>query len=151
MKRGTRNAERGTTKYAKHERCHFVPRSALRVPRSKVVSAAGLAPAVTRSQAGHVAATPRAVAPANGWRRGLGSCGDGVGAPWIAPFHRRAFFERGTRNAERGTKRRSRSECSCSAFRTPHSAFRDWWSRWVTLPHQLACRASALLVCHDPL
>src|SRR5215468_9075000 len=25
-----------------------------------------------------------------------------------------------------------------------------WWSRWVTLPHQLACRASALLVCHDP-
>jgi hypothetical protein len=26
-----------------------------------------------------------------------------------------------------------------------------WWSRWVTLPHQLACRASALLVCHDPM
>ena len=26
-----------------------------------------------------------------------------------------------------------------------------WWSRWVTLPHQLACRASALLVCHDPI
>ena len=26
-----------------------------------------------------------------------------------------------------------------------------WWSRWVTLPHQLACRASALLVCHDPV
>jgi hypothetical protein len=26
----------------------------------------------------------------------------------------------------------------------------NWWSRWVTLPHQLACRASALLVCHDP-
>ena len=25
-----------------------------------------------------------------------------------------------------------------------------WWSRRVTLPHQLACRASALLVCHDP-
>src|SRR5438093_358584 len=24
------------------------------------------------------------------------------------------------------------------------------WSRWVTLPHQLACRASALLVCHAP-
>src|SRR5437879_8347748 len=23
-----------------------------------------------------------------------------------------------------------------------------WWSRRVTLPHQLACRASALLVCH---
>ena len=43
----------------------------------KLVSAAGLAPAVTRSQAEHVAATPRAVAPANGWRRGLGSCGDG--------------------------------------------------------------------------
>ena len=41
----------------------------------KLVSAAGLAPAVTRSQAEHVAATLRAVAPANGWRRGLGSVG----------------------------------------------------------------------------
>ena len=37
----------------------------------KLVSAAGLAPAVARSQAEHVAATPRAVAPANGWCRGL--------------------------------------------------------------------------------
>ena len=27
----------------------------------------------------------------------------------------------------------------------------NWWSRWVTLPHQLACKASALLVCHDPI
>ena len=26
-----------------------------------------------------------------------------------------------------------------------------WWSRRVTLPHELACRASALLVCHDPI
>ena len=26
-----------------------------------------------------------------------------------------------------------------------------WWSRWVTLPHQPACKAGALLVCHDPL
>ena len=26
-----------------------------------------------------------------------------------------------------------------------------WWSRRVTLPHELACRASALLVCHDPM
>src|SRR6185436_5651717 len=43
----------------------------------KLVSAAGFAPAVTRSQAEHVAATPRAVAPASGRRRGLGSCGDG--------------------------------------------------------------------------
>jgi hypothetical protein len=25
-----------------------------------------------------------------------------------------------------------------------------WWSWWVTLPHNLACRASALLVCHNP-
>ena len=37
----------------------------------KLVSAAGFAPAVARSQAEHVAATPRAVAPASGWRRGL--------------------------------------------------------------------------------
>ena len=26
-----------------------------------------------------------------------------------------------------------------------------WWSRRVTLPHELACRASAFLVCHDPI
>ena len=25
-----------------------------------------------------------------------------------------------------------------------------WWSRWVPPPYKLACRASALLVCHDP-
>ena len=48
----------------------------------EMVSAAGLAPAITRSQAEHVAATPRAVAPANGWHRGLGSCGDGDRVPW---------------------------------------------------------------------
>src|SRR5260221_913004 len=36
---------------------------------------------------------------------------------------------------------------------TPHVAWvpsEGWWSRRVTVPHQLACRASALLVCHDP-
>src|SRR6185436_2622889 len=48
----------------------------------KLVSAAGFAPAVTRSQAEHVAATLRTVAPANGWRRGLGSCGDEDRVPW---------------------------------------------------------------------
>jgi hypothetical protein len=26
-----------------------------------------------------------------------------------------------------------------------------WWNRWVTLPYKLACKASALLVCHDPV
>ena len=26
-----------------------------------------------------------------------------------------------------------------------------WWSRWVARPHQPACRAGALLVCHDPM
>lgn len=25
-----------------------------------------------------------------------------------------------------------------------------WWSRRVTLPHSPACKAGALLVCHDP-
>ena len=55
----------------------FEPRQQL-----KLVSAAGLAPAVSRSQAEHVAPTLRAVAPANGWRRGLGSCGDGDRVPW---------------------------------------------------------------------
>src|SRR5439155_7273536 len=34
----------------------------------KLVSAAGLGPAVTRSQAGHVAATPRACSPRCVWR-----------------------------------------------------------------------------------
>ncbi len=29
-------------------------------------------------------------------------------------------------------------------------AMKWWWSRRVTLPHELACRASAFLVCHDP-
>ena len=31
------------------------------------------------------------------------------------------------------------------------SSPRNWWSRRVTLPHRPACRAGALLVCHDPL
>ena len=26
-----------------------------------------------------------------------------------------------------------------------------WWSRWVARPHQPACKAGALLVCHDPM
>ena len=26
-----------------------------------------------------------------------------------------------------------------------------WWSRRVTLPHELACRANAFFVCHDPV
>jgi hypothetical protein len=25
-----------------------------------------------------------------------------------------------------------------------------WWSRWVARPYRPACRAGALLVCHDP-
>src|SRR6266545_2270852 len=46
----------------------------------KVVSAAGFAPAVTRSQAGHVAATPRAVRPGVlGAHRGL--CFMGMAGP----------------------------------------------------------------------
>src|SRR5262245_33869290 len=61
----------------------------------KLVSAAGLAPAITRSQAEHVAATLRAVAPANGWCRGLGSCGDRIGAPWSARLYRRLVDPKG--------------------------------------------------------
>src|SRR5437879_3328284 len=46
----------------------------------KLVSAAGFAPAVTRSQAGHVAATPRAVSPGVlGAHRGL--CFMGIAGP----------------------------------------------------------------------
>lgn len=36
------------------------------------------------------------------------------------------------------------------SLRGPHAAGEGWWSRRVTLPHELACRASAFLVCHDP-
>jgi len=36
-----------------------------------------------------------------------------------------------------------------SSLRTPHFS-KKWWSRRVTLPHEPACRAGALLVCHDP-
>src|ERR1051325_1319412 len=67
----------------------------------KLVSAAGLAPAVTRSQAEHVAATPRAVAPAKGWRRGLGSCGDGDRVPWKHLLHRRFGGPEGTCSRQR--------------------------------------------------
>jgi len=38
-----------------------------------------------------------------------------------------------------------------TAFARRVAAGEGWWSRWVTLPHQLACRASALLVRHDPV
>jgi hypothetical protein len=31
------------------------------------------------------------------------------------------------------------------------SSLLKWWSRRVTLPHGPACRAGALLVCHDPM
>src|SRR6266568_4601918 len=37
-----------------------------------------------------------------------------------------------------------------AAFARRTAAGEGWWSRWVTLLHKLACRASALLVCHDP-
>src|ERR1043166_5906919 len=48
----------------------------------KLVSAERFALPITPSRTENVAATPRAVAPANGWRRGLGSCGDGDRVPW---------------------------------------------------------------------
>jgi hypothetical protein len=62
----------------------------------EMVSAAGLAPAITRSQAEHVAPTLRAVASANGWRRGLGSCGDGAQCTLVAWLHRRFGGPEGT-------------------------------------------------------
>ena len=42
--------------------------------------------------------------------------------------------------------RRASARQLCSRF----ASSEGWWSRWVTLPHQPACRAGALLVCHDP-
>ena len=61
----------------------------------KLVSAAGVAPAITRAQTEHVAATLRAVAPANGWRRGLGSCGDGRTLSLEHSVHRRLADPKG--------------------------------------------------------
>ncbi len=44
---------------------------------------------------------------------------------------------------------------SCSCWPASRSSLpftsKGWWSRWVTLPHQPACRAGALLVCHNPI
>src|SRR5262245_21900812 len=55
-----------------------------------MVSAAGLAPAIARSQTEHVAATPRAGCPGGfGRRRGLGSCGDRAFSHLVAAPHRR--------------------------------------------------------------
>lgn len=36
------------------------------------------------------------------------------------------------------------------ASRSRRKSGGGWWSRWVTLPHGPACKAGALLVCHDP-
>src|SRR6185436_12348602 len=38
-----------------------------------------------------------------------------------------------------------------AVFARRSAASEGWWSRRVTLPHELACRASAFLVCHDPM
>src|SRR5437867_11944683 len=38
-----------------------------------------------------------------------------------------------------------------AAFACRYATGEGWWSRWVTLPHQPACRAGAFLVCHDPI
>src|SRR5262245_37800545 len=81
-----------------------------------MVSAAGVAPAIPRSQAEYVAATLRALCP-------------GGFAPSEAG-------ERETLNLGK----RSRGKKSLNGG-----------DRRVTLPHQLGCRASALLVCHDPI
>ena len=92
---------------------------------------------------GVLAATLRADDPGGPERprRGLGSCGDGQ-----------------LRSLERCPSEdwRTRRELHPQPSRRQRGALlielriQKWWSRWVTLPHQLACRASALLVCHDP-
>ena len=124
----------------------------------KLVSAAGVAPAVTRAQTEHVAATPRAVAPANGWRRGLGSCGDGRTASLDTSTHGRLAdsnpdssrlnfpadngvlrlielrVQKG-RNAEFGRRNIQVWNAPGLLFRIPRSALRvsKWWEALVTL------------------
>ena len=71
----TRNSEFGVQ--SKLNCTGIAVHSAFRVPHSafeKLVSAAGLAPALPRFQAEHVAATPRAVCPRRSVGRRRGSC-----------------------------------------------------------------------------
>ena len=57
--------------------------------------------------------------------------------------------KRGLRNAESGQSCIARRDVVPRfEFRVPRSKV---WSRRVTLPHEPACRAGALLVCHDPM
>ena len=70
------------------------PKTELR--SAKLVSAGRFALPVTPSRTEHVAATPRAVAPANGGRRGLVSCGDERTLSLEYSVHRRSGGLEGT-------------------------------------------------------
>ena len=54
------------------------------------------------------------------------------------------------RSCERASPPLRCARFGATAFAHCVATGEGWWSRWVTLPHRLACRASALLVCHDP-
>ena len=80
---------------------------------------------------------------------GGGSCTRGGGAYEARPNLILPGGERRTRKTKRGKPKTIGVGVS---LRVPGSEFRvwKWWSRRVTLPHRPACRAGALLVCHDP-
>ncbi len=92
----------------------------------KMVSAAGVAPAVAPSRTEHVAATPRAVCPGV-IRKDAGDLffvGSESLRPWTATRGEiRSNSERGTRSAERA-QHRAGVLPRCSAFRIPGSEFR---------------------------
>src|SRR5688572_31511447 len=75
--------------------------------------------------------------------RGLGSCGDERTFSLEHSVHRRFEIGRGGGSCAHGGRAyEARLNLILPAG--------NWWSRWVTLPYHLACKASALLVCHDP-
>src|SRR5881409_1247235 len=107
----------------------------------KMVSAAGFAPAVTRSQAGHVAATPRAVRPGVlGAHRGL--CFMGIAGPThLEPESRGKIYKIGALD---GTCTHTLPADNGLLF---YSATRaKWWEVLVTLQSSLpACLKTPVL------
>jgi hypothetical protein len=93
--------------------------------RGKLVSAAGVAPAVTRAQTEHVAATLRAVCPGgSGGHRGLGFVGTTASIPWNCVPSK---FWRSRWGLHPQSSRRQRVALQLS-YESEH-----WWEALVTL------------------
>ena len=111
---------------------------------AEMVSAAGVAPAIPRSQAEDVAATPRAGNPSDAHTsvRGYGE----YGAPNLGTVLR------GENRKVADPKGLAPSTLPQTTGRSTLSYGSGKWWRWrVTLPLGPACRAGASLVCHTPV